>query len=106
MTYQVSSIELSNHIRGNVSRADRVDGDSSGRKFLGIGHAHCHDSTLGGGVVGLSRISDLTDDRRNIDNATRALLGRQFEKGLCAVKDSRQVDINHRLPLLGLHAQH
>ena len=103
-TYQVCWVNLFNHISVDETRADSVDSDSTSSEFLSIGHGHTDNSTLSGGVVGLSRVSNLTDDRGDVDDTTRTLLGGNLEEGLSAVENTRKVAVNDSLPLLGLHA--
>lgn len=83
---------------------NRIDRDSTSRKFLGIRIGHANDSTLGRGIIGLSGIPNLSHDTGNIDDATGAFLGGHLEKGLCTVKDTTQVNVNDILPLGRLHA--
>ena len=96
--------KLVGHVRLNESRADGVDGDSSGGEFLGVGHTHGDDTSLGGSVVGLSGISDLSHHGRDVDNPSGSLLHGELEEGLRAVEDSAEVGIDDGLPCVGFHS--
>ena len=101
---QVILAKLGRHIRLNETGAKAVDGNATCGKLLGIAHGQSDDTALGGGVVGLARVADLSDDAGNVDDATGALLGGKLEEGLGAVEDAGEVDVDDRLPLLGLHS--
>ena len=101
--FQILVAELRSHVRLNKSGTDGVNCNPTGRKFLGIAHAHGNDTTLGGGVVGLARVSDLTNDTRDIDDAASTLLGGELEESLGAVEDASKVGVDDRLPLRRLH---
>ena len=100
---QVFFVQHGGHVRFDESGANGIDSDTAGSKLLCVGVCHTENSTLSGSIVGLARVSDLTDDRANVDDTASALLGRNFEEGLGAVEDSRQVGVDNSLPLLGLH---
>ena len=101
---EVRIVELVGHVRLDESRADGVDDDAAGSELLGVRHGHGDDTSLGGGVVGLAGVSDLSDDRRDVDDAAGALLGGELEEGLGAVEDTAEVGVDDGLPRLGLHA--
>ena len=52
----------------------------------------------------MSRVSDLPDDRRDVDDAAGSLLCSKLEKGLRAVEDSTKVGVDDGLPLIGFHS--
>lgn len=101
---QILFIELSHHIRLDESGADAVDEDSTGREFLGVRHGHGDDTSLGGGIVRLAGVSELSNHRGNVDDAAGSLLGGNLEECLCAVEYTRKVGIDDGLPGIGLHA--
>ncbi len=101
---QVILAELGRHIRFNETGAKAVDGNATSGKLLGIAHGQADDTALGGGVVGLAGVADLSNDAGNVDDATGALLGGKLEEGLGAVEDAGEVDVDDRLPLLRLHS--
>ncbi len=101
---EVGFVELSNHVRFDESRADGVDDDSSGGEFLGVRHTHCDDTSLGGGVVGLPRVSELSDDGGDVDDTAGSLLGGELEEGLRAVENSAEVAVDDILPGVWLHS--
>ena len=102
--FEVGGVEFFHHVCFDESRADGVDNDVAGGEFFGVRHTHGDDTSLCGGVVGLSGVSELSDDRRDIDDASGSLLGGQLEEGLCAVKDAAQVGINDGLPGIWFHS--
>ena len=101
---QVILTKLGRHIRLNETGAKAVDGNATSGKLLGIAHGQADDTALGGGVVGLAGVADLSDDAGNVNDATGALLGGKLEEGLGAVEDAGEVDVDDRLPLLRLHS--
>mmetsp|Transcript_22705 Transcript_22705/g.43125 ORF Transcript_22705/g.43125 Transcript_22705/m.43125 type:complete len:289 (+) Transcript_22705:83-949(+) len=101
---KVTFVEHFCHVGFNVPRAHGVDSDSTTCKLLCIRVRHTNYTTLGGCVVGLSRVTNLTNDTRNVHNTTSSLLGGNLEESLSAVKDTTQVDVNHRLPHFRFHA--
>ena len=103
-TYQVGLIECGGHVGSNESGTDSVHSNVPGGKFLGIAHGEAKNTSLGSSVVGLAGVSDLSDDTGDVDDTAGTLLGGNLEEGLCAVKDSGQVGVNHILPLSRLHA--
>ena len=101
---QVILAELGSHVGLNETGAKAVDGDTTSGKLLGIAHGQTDDTTLGGGVVGLAGVADLSDDTGDVDDAAGALLGGNLEEGLGAVEDTGEVDVDDGLPLLWLHS--
>jgi len=101
---QVILAELGRHIRFNETGAKAVDGNATSGKLLGIAHGQADDTALGGGVVSLAGVADLSDDAGNVDDSAGALLGGKLEEGLGAVEDAGEVDVDDGLPLLGLHS--
>ena len=101
---QVILAELGSHVGLNETGAKAVDGDTTSGKLLGIAHGQTDDTTLGGGVVGLAGVANLSDDTGDVDDAAGAFLGGNLEEGLGAVEYSRKVAVDNFLPLLGLHA--
>ena len=101
---QVILAKLRSHVGLNETGAEAVDGDTTSGKLLGIAHGQTDDTTLGGGVVGLAGVADLSDNTGDVDNAAGALLGGNLEEGLGAVEDTGEVDVDDGLPLLGLHS--
>mmetsp|Transcript_4741 Transcript_4741/g.12166 ORF Transcript_4741/g.12166 Transcript_4741/m.12166 type:complete len:339 (+) Transcript_4741:113-1129(+) len=101
---EVFLVELFGHVGFDESRTDGVDGDAPGGELLGVRHGHRDDSSLGGGVVGLPGVSDLPDDRGDVDDAAGALLHGELEEGLRAVEDAAEVDVDDGLPRVGLHS--
>jgi hypothetical protein len=48
--FQVLWIEFCRHVRGDKTRADAIDGNTTSRKLLGVGPGQGNDTTLGGRV--------------------------------------------------------
>lgn len=92
------------HFGGDESRADGVDRDLASGEFFGVRHGESADASLRGGVVGLSRIPEESDDRGHVDDASFSLLGHEFKGSLRAVEYSGKVEIDDLLPLRRFHA--
>mmetsp|Transcript_23585 Transcript_23585/g.39302 ORF Transcript_23585/g.39302 Transcript_23585/m.39302 type:complete len:296 (+) Transcript_23585:2651-3538(+) len=96
--------QFCSHIRLNESRANCIHGHSSAAEFLCKRPGHPDDSTLGGCIVGLARITDLTDDGSDIDNTPSLLAHHRSHKGcLGAVEDAIEVNVNHLGEVIWFH---
>lgn len=62
-------------------------------------------SYLRGGVVGLSGVADEAHNRRNVDDATRALLEHELASRLRAVEDAAQIEVDNLQPERGTEQQ-
>ena len=54
----------------------------------------------------LSRVPDLADNRGHVDDAAAAGSEHDGGRGLGGVEDTGQIDVDHGLPVLGLHGQY
>src|SRR5437867_6660420 len=94
---------LTRHGRFHESRGHRLDGDPllCGFKREGLGEPD--DRGLGRGIIGLSDISFLSDDRTNSNDPSIATFEHLTDHRLRTIKNGRKVDRDHLLPLIRSH---
>src|SRR5439155_9736648 len=57
------------HLGGDVAGGHRVDGDALAGRLLGEAHGQPEEAGLRRGVVGLTDVAGLADDRADVDDA-------------------------------------
>ncbi|MNT53182.1 hypothetical protein D3C72_1902580 [compost metagenome] len=97
-------VELVGHGRGDEAGRDGVHGDVAAGHFMGQRLVHADQARLGGGVIALPRIAHDAHDRGNADDAAEALLHHAPQHGAIEVEGGGEVDRDHLVPFLVLHA--
>ena len=86
------------HVGLGEARCHAVHGDALARQLLGQGLGERGHARLGGGVVGLPEVADLTDDRGDVHHPAEALLEHLVDEHLGAVEDPVEIDGQHPAP--------
>ncbi len=97
--------EYIGHGRGDVAGSDGVDGDVAGGELARHGERKADKSSLGRGIVCLSRRAHLANDGSDVDDASPALLHHAADDGLGQQKGCAQVGGQDVIPVGTLHSQ-
>src|SRR3954454_13976656 len=91
------------HVRFYETRSDRIYRDVSASNFLRQRFRKADQTRFGRHVIGLSRISHLADDRRDINYSTPSLPHHAWQYLLNGIKGSAEVCVDDHLPVWLLH---
>jgi hypothetical protein len=89
------------HLGLDVTWRHAVDRDALAGHLLGQAMAQPEQAGFGRGVVGLADAAGLPDHRVDIDDPAELALKHVVEDGLDHVERAREVDPQHRVPVLG-----
>lgn len=87
-TNLVLLVDLGRHVARDKPGSHAIRGNSSTGKLARDSLGHGDDSSLRRGVVGLSGVAREADDRGDVDDASRLLLGHDFGRGLGGEEDA------------------
>src|SRR5262249_26634468 len=95
-------LQVRNDLRVHEAGRDRVDGDAPGRHLererLGGGDQ----ASVGGGVVGLPRVSRDAGNRDDVDDPSPVLVEHPAHDGLGHPEGALQIDVHHGVPVFFL----
>src|SRR5216683_1670131 len=93
------------HRAGDEAGRHAVDGDAARRELGGERLRHADHARLGRRIIGLAGIAGDTDHRGDADDAAPAPLHHAAHRRARQAEAGGEVDVDHRLPILVLHAQ-
>ena len=91
------------HLGGDVAGRDDVDGDAARGRLLGHRLGEAEQGRLGGGVVGLARLTLAPVDGGDVDDAPEAARAHPLDHEPRHVEDGVEVGVDHRVPVLLRH---
>jgi len=94
---------LRDHFGGDEAWRHGVYCDPFRAEFAGPGFGHADQACLGGGVIGLAKISKEANDRRRIDDFAVSAFDHVRGNLPRAVENARQIDADDLIPLLRSH---
>src|SRR5215211_2528513 len=91
------------HLSGDEARRHRVHRDPLTRRLQGQAVGQPEQPRLGRGVVGLADVALLPDHRADVDDPAVAAVQHVLEHRPAQVEGTRQVDVDHPVPVLHRH---
>lgn len=92
--------KLPRHVGGDEARRDGISRDAAAGELAGEGHGEAMEPGLGGGVVGLARVTLHARDGRDADDAAPALLGHRPDEALRPIEGRGKVGGDDVVPIL------
>ena len=96
--------EFVGHVGGDETGGDGITGDLASGQFACDGFGEADEASLGGGVVGLSGISNESDDGADIDDARVSAFHKRTLKGFDEVEGSFEIGVENGVPIFAFHA--
>ena len=93
------------HVSLNKSRRNTIHGDIATGDFLSKRATKAFQASLRGGVIRLTTIARRANNRTDIHNTSGFLLKHCLSQSLAHTKDSGEIGIHHRIPVILIEAQ-